>query len=193
MPAGSPEPASDRTGPPSAAAAVRTFPPDREARRRPRTPRRGSPSMILASYLLKALLALILAALGGAFLHNVRGLCPENSPAALARDRLLGLALYAVSFFLGTVAAGRIADHLAAPLLTVALPLALLWAAAIAAGLRRNITLSHVKRGIFAAVATLALFLVASNGKFALPDAFLLLGLAAWLAVTLRSSPGNLR
>ena len=73
----------------------------------------------------------------------------------MSSDRLLGLALYAVSFFLGTVAAGRIADHLATPLLAVALPLALLWAAALAAGLRRNVTLSHVKRGIFAAVALL--------------------------------------
>jgi hypothetical protein len=151
--------------------------------------------MILTSYLLKVLLALMLAGLGGAFIRNVRGLCPENSAFELSRDRLLGLALYAASIFLMIVAGGRLAASWGAPethplaFVVTALPLALLWAGAVALGLRRSVTLRSVKKLVLASVATLTLFLVASNGRFSTADAFLLTGLMVWLLVVLR--PGK--
>jgi len=155
--------------------------------------------MILTSYLLKALLALMLAYLGGAFLRNVRGLCAENSAFELSRDRLLGLALYASSIFLGAVSCGRLASVLgnpeaqAASLLLIAAPLTALWAGATILGLRQSVTLRAVKRMVLVSVATLTLFLATSNGFFSTADAFLLIGLMVWLIVVLRSSRSTAR
>lgn len=155
--------------------------------------RGGLTHMILISYLLKALLALMFAYLGGAFVRNVRGLCAENSSFERSRDRLLGLSLYAASLLLAIVAYGRLASTWANPdahtvaLLTAAIPLALLWAGAAALGLRRSVTLGAVKKVVLASVATLTLLLVVSNGEFSTADAFLLIGLMVWLITTLRS------
>lgn len=148
--------------------------------------------MILTSYVLKALLALILAYLGGAFLRNVRGFDPVRSGFERSQDRLLGSALYVASLFLGVAACQRLAysgsaesDAVRSALLPVALVFSVCWVVAVALGLRSGVTLAAVRYAVVAAVVTLALFLVSSNGRIMGTDVFLGLGLVAWLVVTL--------
>ena len=148
--------------------------------------------MILTSYVLKALLALILAYLGGAFLRNVRGFDPDQSGFERSQDRLLGSALYVASLFLGVVACQRLiltggaGSEAASPaLLPVALGFAVCWVGAALLGLRRDVSWVQVRYAVIAAVVTLALFLVSSNGRIMGTDVFLGLGLVAWLVVTL--------
>lgn len=148
--------------------------------------------MIFISYLLKALLALILAYLGGAFLRNVRGFDPDRSGFERSQDRLLGSALYVASLFLGVVACQRLilaggaeSESKSSALLPVALVFSVCWVIAALLGLRPGGTLAAVRYAVVAAVVTLALFLVTSNGQIMGTDVFLGLGLVAWLVVTL--------
>lgn len=148
------------------------------------------PPMILTSYFLKALLALILAFLGGALLRNVRGLGREQSRFERNQDRLLGASSYVVSIFLGVVACQRItavgevtAGSL--PLLPVAAIFAACWLAVAGWGLRRTVTLTLVRYAAIGAVIALALLLVVANGRIIGADVFLGLALMVWLVSTL--------
>lgn len=146
--------------------------------------------MTLLFLLLKALLAAMLAYLGGAFVRNVRGLCPENSAFALQRDRLLGLALYAVSVVTGGLAAVRLA---AAPAGESWSPVALgggvvLWLVALWLGLRRAVSLAAVRGVGIASVLVVAALVIAANGVLTGADLFLLVGALVWLGATLIGS-----
>lgn len=144
--------------------------------------------MNLTSYVLKALLALILTFLGGAFIRNVRGFAPNQAWVERSQDRLLGLALYIVSLFLGVVASQRLilaggADSIT-PLLTVG-GFSVCWVATAVWGLRADVTFSAVQYAVMAAVVTLVLLLVSVSGPIMGTDVFLGLGLVAWLVVTI--------
>jgi len=150
--------------------------------------------MTLLFLLLKAVLAFMLAYLGGAFLRNVRGLCPENSAAALQRDRLLGLALYAVSAMAGTLAATRLATSLAAGgtwSVVALITFVIVWLGALRLGLRRNVSLASVRVVASAAVLAFTALVVAANGAVTGADVFLMLGALVWLGATLLSPRRN--
>jgi len=146
--------------------------------------------MTLVFLLLKAFLAFMLAYLGGAFLRNVRGLSAENSASALQRDRLLGLALYAVSAFAGGLAAVRLAGTFPDEGLGSVICLTgftFLWLVSLWLGLRRSVSLSSVRLVAIAAVLVVVALVVASNGGVTGTDFFLIIGALVWLGATLLS------
>lgn len=144
--------------------------------------------MTLLFLLLKAVLALMLAFLGGAFLRNARGLCAETSAFALRRDRLLGLALYAVSLVAGWVAAIRLASWpsgwgVSPDLLLIGI--AGIWGVAVWLGLRRTVSMASVRILGVAAVVVFVAVVITANGELAGADLFLLVAALVWLGTTL--------